>query len=128
MPSQLTYPGVYVEELPSGVHAITGVSTSVTAFVGAAKRGPINRAVQLFSFADFEKSFGGLDSDSEMSYAVRQFFLNGGSEAWAIRLAKNPHAATVDLLNGANVVLAVTAKDQGKAGNNIEVRVDHDTA
>ena len=35
-----TYPGVYIEERPSGVHTIVGVSTSVTAFVGAAATGP----------------------------------------------------------------------------------------
>src|SRR5687768_11244476 len=99
MPAQLTYPGVYVEEVPSGVRTITGVSTSVTAFVGTAKRGPINRPVRLLSFSDFERRFGGLDDDSEMSYAVRQFFLNRGSEAWAVRLAKSPVAASRELEN-----------------------------
>ena len=39
MPVALTYPGVYVEEIPSGVHTITGVSTSVTAFIGYTQRG-----------------------------------------------------------------------------------------
>jgi len=83
MPTLTTYPGVYIEEISSGVRTITGVSTSVTAFVGAANRGPIDRAVHILSFTDFEASFGGLDSDSEMSYAVRQFFMNGGSDAWS---------------------------------------------
>ena len=31
MPVAPTYPGVYIEEIPSGVHTITGVSTSITA-------------------------------------------------------------------------------------------------
>ena len=93
MPATLTYPGVYIEEVPSGVHTIAGVSTSVTAFIGSAKRGSINQAVHILSFSDFERSFGGLQSDSEMSYAVRQFFLNGGSDAWVVRLAKNAVAA-----------------------------------
>ena len=34
MPSALSYPGVYLEELPSGVRTLTGVATSITAFVG----------------------------------------------------------------------------------------------
>src|SRR6266436_1304892 len=128
MPATLTYPGVYIEEVPSGVHTITGVSTSVTAFVGSAKRGSINKAVHVLSFSDFERSFGGLQSDSEMSYSVRQFFLNGGSDAWIVRLAKNAVAATRMLKNvTAADVLVLTALNEGNAGNDIEVRVNYDT-
>ena len=61
MPATLSYPGVYIEEIPSGVHTITGVATSVTAFVGVANRGPINKAVRILSFTDFERRFGGLN-------------------------------------------------------------------
>ena len=106
MPTAVTYPGVYIEEIPSGVRTITGVSTSVTAFVGSARRGPINRAVRLLSFADFERAFGGLRQDAELGYAVRQFFQNGGSEAWVVRIAKNAVAASRILLDdaGANVL------------------------
>lgn len=130
MPVTPTYPGVYVEEIPSGVRTITGVSTSVAAFVGAAKRGPINKAVHILSYSDFERSFGGLDARSELSYAVRQFFLNGGSEAWVVRLAKDAIAAKRTLQNSAASpinVLDVTALDEGAAGNDIEVRVDYQT-
>jgi phage tail sheath protein FI len=128
MPSTLTYPGVYIEEIPSGVHTIMGVSTSVTAFVGTAKRGPINKAVHLLSYSDFERGFGGLSTDSEMSYAVRQFFANGGSEAWVVRLAKNSLAAKSILKNSTPTdVLMITALDEGFSGNNIEVRIDYQT-
>jgi phage tail sheath protein FI len=129
MPSALTYPGVYIEEIPSGVRTITGVSTSVTAFIGSARRGPINRAVRLLGVADFERRFGRLRSDSELGYAVRQFFQNGGSQAWAVRIAKNAQAATRTLQNAAPAdVLELTALDEGKAGNLIRVRVDYATA
>jgi uncharacterized protein len=129
MPTSPTFPGVYIEEVPSGVHTITGVSTSVTAFVGSAKRGPINKANHILSFSDFERSFGGLQSDSEMSYAVRQFFLNGGSDAWVVRLAKNAQAAARTIKNTAATadVLIITALDEGKTGNDIEVRIGYDT-
>jgi uncharacterized protein len=60
MPSPLTYPGVYIEELPSTVRTITGVPTSITAFVGRAWKGPVDDPVQISSFADFERIFGGL--------------------------------------------------------------------
>lgn len=128
MPIKPTYPGVYIQEIPGGVRTIVGVSTSVTAFVGPAKRGPIDKAVHIFNFSDFERFFGGLAKDSDMSYAVRQFFTNGGSDAWVVRVAKNATAATKTLQNSANKdVLKITALDEGKAGNEIEVQVDHKT-
>ena len=86
MPVTPTYPGVYVEEIPSGVRTITGVATSITAFIGRAKQGPTNRPVTINSFADFERTFGGLWVESAMSYAVRDFYLNGGSQAIIVRL------------------------------------------
>src|SRR3954447_8472848 len=126
MPVSLSYPGVYIEEIPSGVRTITGVSTSVTAFVGAARRGPINRAVRVLSFADFERSFGGPKDGAELWYAARQFFQNGGSEAWIIRIALNALAATDTLQNAAAAnVLTLTARDEGKSGNNIKLGVSH---
>jgi uncharacterized protein len=86
MPITPTYPGVYVEEIPSGVRTITGVATSVTAFIGRAKRGPVNEAITINNFGDYERIFGGLDLDSSMSFAVRDFYLNGGSQAVIVRL------------------------------------------
>ncbi len=129
MPVTPTYPGVYIEEVPSGVRTITGVSTSVTAFVGQAKRGPVNKAVHILSYSDFERNFGGLYADSQMSYAIHQFFLNGGTEAWVVRLAKDPTPAHLTLQNAiAANALEITALDEGKAGNSIEMGVDYQTS
>jgi phage tail sheath protein FI len=88
-----THPGVYIEEVPSGVHPITGVATSTAAFLDAFPRGPLNTAIRIQSFADFEREFGGLDTRSEASYAIQQFFLNGGSEAWVVRVGTIPEAS-----------------------------------
>src|SRR5262249_14417763 len=85
MPPVLSYPGVYIQELPSAVHPITGVATAIGAFVGYTARGIDNRAEQLFSFGDYERLFGGLASDSELSYAVQQFFNNAGNQAYVVR-------------------------------------------
>lgn len=95
MPPGPTYPGVYVQGIPSGVRTITGVATSVAAFVGAAKRGPVNKAVRIRSFADFEQRFGGLAANLELGYAVRLFFLNGGNDSWVVRVARNATVAQV---------------------------------
>jgi len=86
MPAALTYPGVYVEEIPSGVRTITGVATSITAFIGRASRGPVNEAVTINNFGDFDTQFGGLWLQSSLGFAVRDFFLNGGSQAIIVRL------------------------------------------
>lgn len=82
----LSYPGVYVQEIPSGVRTITGVPTSITAFLGRASRGPVNEPVTIFGYGDYESTFGGLHPDSTMSYAVRDFFMNGGGQAIVVRL------------------------------------------
>ena len=86
MPVTPTYPGVYIEEISSGVRTITGVATSITAFIGRAKRGPDNEAVIINSYGDFERIFGGLWKDSSLGYTVRDFYLNGGRQAVIVRL------------------------------------------
>ena len=86
MPVTLSYPGVYVEELPSGVHAISGVPTSIAALVGRATRGPTNTPTTINSFSDFVRIFGGLALGYPLSYSVRDFFANGGGQAIIVRV------------------------------------------
>ncbi|MDX2682429.1 phage tail sheath family protein, partial [Streptomyces sp. NY05-11A] len=88
MPVNVTYPGVYVDEVKSSVRTITGVPTSVAAFVGYAPRGPADRPVHITGWADYEAVFGGLQPKCPMSYAVYQFYLNGGSEAEIVRVVQ----------------------------------------
>jgi phage tail sheath protein FI len=118
----LTYPGVYIEELPSPVHTINGVATSITGFVGYTARGIDNRAERILSFSDYERQFGGIDPQSEVSYAVQQFFANGGAQAYVVRV---PHtgavAASVTFSN-----LVFTALSSGSwANGNLLVDVDY---
>jgi hypothetical protein len=130
MPVTPTYPGVYIEEIPSGVRTIVGVSTSVTALIGYTRQGPTNTATQVFNFGDYERAFGGLDPGSDMSYAVAHYFQNGGGEAWVVRVAKNAHEAAITLMEsaGGDHVLVVTAANEGIWGNNLRVTIDYDTA
>jgi phage tail sheath protein FI len=116
MPVTPTYPGVYVEEIPSGVRTIVGVATSITAFIGRAKRGPVNEATIINSFGDFERIFGGLDLDSTMSYAVRDFYLNGGSQAIIVRLYHPFFARNEDRTAAKAIADALASK--AKAGAN----------
>lgn len=132
MPVTPTYPGVYVQELPSGVRTITGVATSVTAFIGFFRRGPMNKpAVKIHSFADFQREFGGIDRRSEASYAIQQYFLNGGGDAWVIRVASGtPARSNIEISDAADgtSVLTINARDHGLWGDNLRVFIDHDTS
>src|SRR5262249_46906271 len=97
MPVTPTYPGVYIEEIPSGVRTITGVATSITAFIGRAQRGPTNKATTINSFSDFDRIFGGLWLWSKLGFAIRDFYLNGGSQAIIVRLF---HSSLADRADG----------------------------
>jgi phage tail sheath protein FI len=135
MPVAVTYPGVYVEEIPSGVRTIVGVATSIGAFVDYFAAGPMNKAVQILSLADFEKQYGGLDTRSEASYAIQQFFLNGGTEAYVVRVASAtsgnaPTSAAIGIAadgTGGTALLVVTANSPGGWGNSVRVDVDYAT-
>ena len=125
MPVSLTYPGVYVQEVPSGNRTITGVATAVTAFVGRALRGPVNAPTAITSYAQFERQFGGLWRDSGLGYAVRDYYGNGGSAAVVVRLAGGAAdataAATSALLDAGG--LELTAASPGRWGDALEVEV-----
>ena len=112
---------LHVEEIRSGSGGITAASTAETAIIDYFARGPMNQAVRVTSYREFESSFGGLHPWSEGSYAVRQYFLNGGEAAWLVRVpAGDPRTATVLLTGGS---LTVMAANPGGWGNNLQVCV-----
>jgi phage tail sheath protein FI len=123
----VSYPGVYIQEAPSSVHAITGVATSITAFVGRAARGPVNTPVTLNSWADMQRQFGGLWTQSRLGFAVYDFFNNGGSQAIVVRLCHtDADSAEIDLGNlpafGGDLILVA---DPGGWGSQLSGLVDH---
>jgi len=126
MPSALSYPGVYVEEVPSGVHTIVGVATSITAFIGRTARGPSDEATVINSFENFDRIFGGLSLLSPLSFAVRDFYLNLGSQAIIVRVHNGATAARISAPTGAGA-LELEASNEGSWGNNLNVVVDYDT-
>ena len=120
------YPGVYIEEIPSQVRAIAGVSTSDTAFVDFFARGPMNTAVRLTSFGDFERVFGGLDRRSEASYGIQQYYRNGGRNAWVVRVAAGTPGKSTRTLQGGSPLqntLRVDAANEGVWGDQLQVAV-----
>ncbi len=138
MPTQVSYPGVYIEEVPSGVRTITGVATSITAFVGRALSGPVNTAFTINSFGDYERTFGGLWLESTMSYAVRDFFLNGGGKAIIVRIlhSADPAASPPDPAAAAAEIslpttgspagaLRLQAVNEGAWGNSLSATAEY---
>lgn len=139
MPVSPTYPGVYVQELPSGNRTIIGVATSIGAIAGTFPRGPANVAIPAFNPGDFERDFGGLAAAFETTYQVKQFFLNGGGQMLVVRVAPGatPAAATINhndpggaaealLATAGRSVRGASVQDPGAWGNNIRIDVDHD--
>src|ERR1700735_1933112 len=101
MPVQTSYPGVYVQELPSSVHTITGVSTSIAVFIGRATQGPVDSPQLCLSYSDFDRTFSSDTTLSDMPRAVSLFFLNGGTTCYVTRIVKSGAAlpAMVTLKN-----------------------------
>jgi phage tail sheath protein FI len=151
MTVQVSYPGVYLEELPSSTQVVTGVSTSSTAFVDYFARGPVavflgegtasptyQLPYQINNWSDFQRLYGGLDHDSESTYGAMQFFLNGGQVAWIVRVVSADTAAA-SCTSAATVVTAaapsspvsplpptlalLSAANPGAWGNNLQATV-----
>lgn len=125
MPDRIKAPGAYVEETPTGVRQITGVATSIAAFIGRAARGPVDAEdpVSVNSYEDFEHSFGVLDPAGPMGYAVRDFFTNGGGQAVIVRLyqAVDGKSAKARIsIPG----LPLEAASPGSWGNALRARID----
>src|SRR5688500_8121234 len=126
MPVAVSYPGVYIEEIPSGVRTITGVATSITAFLGRTRTGPVNEPIIINSFSDFERQFGGLDVELPLTYAVRGFYLNGGGQAIIVRLYKA--GDTSGISSFAIDDLEFVATSPGTWGNKLSVTIDAEVA
>jgi phage tail sheath protein FI len=129
MPVQPTYPGVYIEELPSGARTITGVSTSITAFVGRTKRGSVDLPIRCLSLADFERKCGGLWAESELGHSVRHFFANGGSEASIVRVTNGATTSTASVAaTSGGTPLGLVAASPGAWAANLRVSISYGTA
>ena len=119
MPPVTLYPGVYVTEIPSGIRPITGVATSITAFLGRALKGPVNQPVTVNGFADYQRIFGGLWMYSTVSFAVSDFFANGGGQALVVRLASSD--ATASTIAAGGLELAAAGPGAWSAGLSVTI-------
>ncbi len=125
MPEYLS-PGVYVEEVSSGIKPIEGVGTSTGAFIGSAERGPIKKPVLVTNWSQFTATFGGFIESGYLAYAVFHFFNEGGTKCYVVRAAKG----TAEQLKRAEKAfndLIVRASSEGEWGNNIKIKIDDES-
>jgi len=138
MPVQTTYPGIYIQELPSSTHTITAAPTSVTVFVGYThpfKTKQFNKPIELFSFTDYETWFGGFfrssvfDAESnlfgDVAQAVNQFFLNGGADAFVIGLPAQPLGRPITPATATIGPLTFTAREIIDADHQMQVTISN---
>lgn len=116
--------GIDFAEEGQAALAIERVPTGVAAFIGRTLKGPVNQPVSLASFAEFQQIFGGLWQPSTLSYAVEQFFENGGRQALIVRLANGGRPPTIALPAG-NRVLRLIALNPGSR-EYLRASVDYD--
>src|SRR3954452_4883911 len=120
---ELLHPGVYVQEVPSGVRPIEGVSTSTAAFLGKASAGPLDRPLMVTNFLELQARYGGFIPDSFLAYAALHFFNNGGRRLYVARVARDAAVASVTIGDReANPAAAgtVSATSAGAWGNDLE--------
>jgi phage tail sheath protein FI len=120
MALNINTPGVYIQELPAMPGGITGVPTSVAAFVGATEAGPVNTPAFISSWASYQQQFGNLSWQAMVPWAVHAFFAEGGSCCWVVRAADAAQASAASLCTGP---LTVHAASPGLWGNALHVMI-----
>jgi phage tail sheath protein FI len=88
------------------------VPTSIAAFVGAAARGPRNKPVRIQSFAEYQRTFGGLRPRRPLSYAVRHFFDNGGRQAYVVRVGRHARPTAAEISGSAAAKAGIHALER----------------
>ncbi|MEP7246563.1 MAG: hypothetical protein ABI885_23190 [Gammaproteobacteria bacterium] len=116
--------GIEIAEASGADHAIDRVPTGVASFVGRTLKGPLNRPVPVASFSEFAQVFGGLWQPSTVSYAVEQFFENGGREAFVVRVANSARPPSLTL-NAGPEALTLIALNPGSR-EYLRASIDYD--
>jgi phage tail sheath protein FI len=127
----LTYPGVYIQEISSGVRPISIASTSTAAFVGLAEMGP-DQPLRVTNWTEFQRYYGNFITDGYMAHSVFQYFNNGGRQCYIVRVTRSDAVtADVTVQNRATPAVAgltFSAKNKGVWGNFLYIQIEDATA
>jgi phage tail sheath protein FI len=143
---ELLHPGVYVQEIPSSVRPIQGVSTSTAAFIGVTQKGPVPGTIlpngrmaqplMVTSFTEFQRRYGGFLQESFLPYAVQAFFQNGGQRLYIVRVVgkgttsppSSPPSGSGPAQRAGSPsgsALAVAALSEGSWGNSLSLAISN---
>jgi len=123
-----TRPGVYVTEMALPNTTTNGVGNSVGVFVGEHFWGPLT-PVYCSSWNVFVRHFGGFPpfpanlGNPYLGYSVYEFFANGGSGCWVLRVVGSNGANATHTFDDTAATplptLNLTSISQGSYGNNL---------
>lgn len=142
-------PGVYVEEVNTGVKPIQAVGTSTAAFVGITAEASIksinsqtgepevvesrlNKATLVTSWLQYTRIFGDFVPDAYLPDAVYGYFANGGGPCYVTSIravnegSDRSTAASVDIPAAKGNSFTVTSKTAGANSNGVKVQVTND--
>ncbi len=105
--AELVVSEIDTERLLRPQPALERAASAVTAFIGRALKGPVDLPVALTSFDDYQRIFGGLWQPSSLSYAVEQYFENGGRSCLVVRVCNGGRAPTLTLRCGERSLVLV---------------------
>ena len=117
--AEYLHPGVFVEEKPSGAKPIEAASTSTACFAGTVARGRPSFPTFVSSWFQFKSAFGDLDKNHDLPLSVYQFFQNGGSRAYILRVVASDAVAAGDAASNA-IAAAVAALPATASAGDIE--------
>ena len=127
----LSYPGVYIEEVSSGVRPIDIASTSTAAFVGLAEMGP-EEATRVTNWTEYQRQYGTFFADGFLAHSVFQYFNNGGRQCYVVRVTRSDAAvASVTVVNRAATAVpgwVFSAKNKGVWGNSLLLQIEDATS
>lgn len=132
-------PGVY--RSPGGAPFVFApIRLDIAGFAGVAPRGPVNEPVQVDSWSDFQRVFGGfggtdgVSADRHLPYAVDAFFAQGGRRAFVVRVAPaGPNTGTDDAAEAATAHFRLgpyelAAANEGTWGDDLAVSLTFDAS
>jgi len=103
----------------------------VAAFIGVTEKGAIGKAVKIFNFTEYQNLYGGFLNNSFLSHAVYQFFNNGGTQCYIIRVTGENTATANIVLNDRGTVaqesLTIAGISPGVWGNKLAVVITDGT-
>lgn len=125
---EYSYPGVYIEEVPSGSKPIEGVGTNIVGFLGETERGPTNPRL-VTSWFEYQRIYGtyfGLTN--YLPYAIEGFFRNGGTRCYIARVVSSGVSkASLTLKANNTAALVINAIGEGAWGQRIAIRTKRNT-